>query len=122
TNVSSTFTNIFNTVSVEVQSLSNGTNKIVTGEMRMADLHNRKFLVFTNGNTMFLWLASYRPAITNQSSFGTSDPSLLNKQVQQIPLGSTENQFQVVVTHWRHRSLPTSTGYSLSSLLLPIEA
>ena len=52
TNVSPQMTNIFNTVEVQLSSVNHTNNLIDTGELRMSDLHDRKFLIFTNsGNT-----------------------------------------------------------------------
>src|SRR5437773_8471756 len=62
-------TNYFNTVRVEI---SSGTNLLLsTGDMRMADIHNRRFLIGTNSSGIFLWMNSYRTNATGTSSFGS---------------------------------------------------
>ena len=106
TNISPALTNIFNLVSVEVDSVSS-TNKLVTGEMRLADVLNRRFLFFTNANSQVnLWLDSYRPSSTNQNAF-TNDANLLNLQFAHYQMASTESNFNITMTFDRHRSLGT---------------
>ena len=109
TNVSPAMTNIFNLVSVEVDSISS-TNKLRTGEMRVADVLNRRFLFFTNGNNMVnLWLDSYGSASNGLCQF-TNDKTLLNTQLVQYQLAPTESNFNITMTFDRHRSLGSYTG------------
>jgi YD repeat-containing protein len=93
---------IFDTVKVEIY---RGSTKIMdTGEMRSSDIHGRKFLVFTNSGKLKLWLAPYRPSITNQSNF-TNDAPLLNRQLLENTLQGSDNEFKMNFTHQRHRGL-----------------
>lgn len=106
TNVSPAMTNVFNTVSIEVYSLANTNNRLVTGPLRVADLHNRRMLVATNSSTnLMLWLAPFRSDNTNQGSFSGSDLALTNKQVLNLSLATNESQFAVRMTHQRHRAI-----------------
>ncbi|HYG33434.1 MAG TPA: hypothetical protein VEC99_01540, partial [Clostridia bacterium] len=45
TNVYSGLTNIFDTITVEVSSVENPAKKVTTGEVKLADVHNRRLLV-----------------------------------------------------------------------------
>ena len=56
---------VFDTMHVEV--LRSSTTILDTGELRMCDLHSRKFLLFTNDNQLVLWLAGYQPGKTNRT-------------------------------------------------------
>lgn len=111
TNVSPlmTATNLFNTVDVLIYNTANTNSRIDTLDMRMADLLNRKFLVFTNQNLLQLWLAPFIPGNTNQSSFGTSDPSLTNQQVLTLPL-TNGNVFSITLTHKRHKAVSAAAA------------
>jgi RHS repeat-associated protein len=71
-------TNVFNTVSVQVTSLTNPATRIETGDIRILDLHNRRFALWyepagTNFH-MILSLDSFRPDATNHLSFVVADP------------------------------------------------
>jgi RHS repeat-associated protein len=112
TNVFAGLTNAFDTVSIEISSDANPTNKIITGDLRMADLHNRKFLMRTDKvdsthHNLILSLAAYRTNITSQSAF-TNDAALLNKQLATNNLVSTDDRLTLKITHKRHRALPSS--------------
>ncbi len=114
TNISPTWTNIFDTVSVEVFSNVATNKRVWTGTMRMADLHNRKFLVRhqPNGSNfdVILSLAPYRPSATNQIKNFTNDVDFLYAQTNRALLASTDDQLTVRLTHKRHRTLPTGTS------------
>jgi RHS repeat-associated protein len=107
TNVSPLMTNIFNTVDIQVYSIANTNHLIDTGEMRMSDLHNRKFLILTNGVNLQLWLAAFQPGVTNQTAF-SNDAALTNVQILSLPLtyGPT---FGITVTHHRHKAINPSS-------------
>ncbi|MEK7782024.1 MAG: SBBP repeat-containing protein [Verrucomicrobiota bacterium] len=112
TTVSPAMTNIFNTVSVEIVSLADTNNRITTGPLRMADLHNRRFLIATpNSTNMMLWLAPYQPTTTNQSAFDASDLALTNKQVKTITLTTNEVSFALRLSHQRHRAVNFAPDY-----------
>lgn len=109
TNVYTSWTNIFDTLRVQVQRGS--TTILDTGNMRTSDLHTRKFLLYTNNNNLTLWLAPYRPDNMGQSSF-TNDASLTNKQIATAALQGGDTQFNVRFIHQRHRFLnPTNGGW-----------
>jgi len=97
-------TNIFNTLQVRVFSGStpSGSPVLDTGALRMTDLHNRKFLLYTNTTTTLkLRLEGYRPGATGVSAFNES--SLTNIQELTYTLPST-NGFTVQLIHLRHRA------------------
>jgi RHS repeat-associated protein len=105
TNALPQMTNVFNTVQVQIFNLSYPTN-VDTGELRMADLHNRRFLIMTNGNNLQLWLAAYQAGITNQTLFG-ADTTLTNVQYLNFPL-TNGPLFGITVTHRRHKAINPS--------------
>lgn len=110
TNVSPAMTNIFDTISVEIYSLVDPKKDIQTGDMRMADLHNRQFYITqkaTNSTQVHLSLilSPYRTNISTQASFGSSDTNLLSKQVLSMTLDSLDDQLGVRLKYTRHRAL-----------------
>lgn len=107
TNAYPAWTNIFDTLRVQVQRGS--TTILDTGNMRTSDLHTRKFLMFTNNNNLTLWLAPYRPDIAGQSSF-TNDAALTNKEIISAALQGGDTQFNVRFIHQRHRFLNPTNG------------
>jgi RHS repeat-associated protein len=109
TNISPTLTNIFDTVSVEIYSVSNPTNAIQTGAMRLVDLHNREFYInqtMTNANQvqLSLILLPFRTNITTQFAF-SNDTNLLSEEVLSMTLGTNENQLGVCFQYQRHQAL-----------------
>ncbi|HWX22414.1 MAG TPA: DUF6531 domain-containing protein [Candidatus Binatia bacterium] len=122
TNVYPTWTNIFDTISVQVFSDRNTNNSLFTGDLRTLDLHNRKFLVrhvATNGNySLILSLAPFRPAATNVMAF-TNDSALTNQQQLTMTLTTADDQLTVRFTRKRHRtesSTVTNANYWASYL------
>jgi len=80
---------------------------VFTGDLRTADLHNRKFLIrhekiSTNQHRLILSLAGFS---TNYNTFGafTNDTALLNKQAVTNTLDSSDDLLRVKFTHKRHR-------------------
>ncbi len=114
---------VFDTACVEVYSDSNangvfdaGEPRIVTGEIPSLYLHNRQMLLRhvktgTNQHTMSVTLEAYRPGVAGQGSFGTSDPTWLQKQVASVSLTSADDLLRLKVVHTRHRAL--GTGFQL---------
>ena len=92
---------IFDTVDVQV--INNGSTNFDTSSLRCCNVEDRPFLIYferTNitsntGLRLKMYLASYRPAITNTASF-TNDTSLLNKQVQSLVI--TDKSFSNNIT------------------------
>ncbi len=116
TNVSPRLTNIFDTVQVELYSVNNPDKKIATCEMRMADLHNRKFFI-THTNIgdgrvhAILTLAPYRPDATNSiGNFAPTDTALTNKQVLTLVLTNTDDELKLRLRHRRQRALNWETA------------
>ena len=110
TNVSPSMTNIFDTLSVEIYSVVDPNKDIQTGDMRLADLHNRQFYITqsnpaTNQITLSLILAPYRTNITTQASFGSSDPTLLSKQVLSFNMDQYDDSLNIRFKYNRHRTL-----------------
>ncbi|MBI5386381.1 MAG: hypothetical protein HZA90_17055, partial [Verrucomicrobia bacterium] len=141
TNLSPYLTNLFDTVSVEVYSVANPSTRLVSGELRMADLHNRKFLIrhekiTATQHRLIMSLAPYRPDITNEVEFSAvdpnapADPDILKKLATTNTLGATDDDLRVKFVHTRQRTLPTGwvvpsfwetfPGYS-SSRVIEIE-
>lgn len=115
TNVSPTLTNIFDTVQVELYSVNNPQKKIATAEMRMADLHNRKFyLSHTNIGSgqvqALLTLGAYRPNATGQGTFSASDLTQTNKQVLTLTLDGTDDDLKLRLRHRRQNALKWETA------------
>jgi RHS repeat-associated protein len=108
TNVSPQMTNIFNTVEVQLSSVNHTNNLIDTGELRMSDLHDRKFLIFTNSGNLRLWLAPYVSGNTNQSNFSGGD-NLTNIQILSLSL-TNGGQFGLTVTHRKHKAINPSAA------------
>ena len=104
--------NAFNTVAVNVYKNTLATTNLLlttsTGgnNWYSCDLHNRKFLLFTNNSRLCLWLAPYRPGITNIESFlGPSSTALQSNSVA-IPSASS---LEVDIAHMRKAiKLPSS--------------
>lgn len=106
-------TNIFDTVSIEVFSNANPSKKVLTGDLRMSDIQNRKLLVrYDNAaSNLLLYLAPYYSAVAGQGTFtlgASPDPDLLKKQVVSQALDNSDDALTVRVIHKRHRRLPTN--------------
>jgi len=125
TNIFPGWTNIWDTVSVQVYSTVHSNLSLFTGDLRMADLQDRKFLVLqqTNGASNFtltLSLAPYRPTGTNVMAF-TNDSSLLNQETLTMTLASTDDPIEIVFTNKRHRTEPSGVTNSANSYLSVFE-
>ncbi|TAL05013.1 MAG: hypothetical protein EPO07_04340, partial [Verrucomicrobia bacterium] len=115
TNVSPRLTNVFDTVYVEIFSLLNPQKTIKTAEMRMADLHNRKFyLTHTNLSAgqcqAILTLAPFSSAATGPGSFATNDVALTNKQVATVTFDGTDDELRLRIRHRRQKGLTWQTA------------
>ena len=127
TNVNPALTNIFDTVSVEVYSVNSPNRDIQTGDMRLVDLHNRKFYITESNNApnqirLSLVLAPFNTNITTVSSFGSSDPTLKSKQVLPLGLDQFDDQLNIRFKYNRHRGMgpsypidPTQTFYNFDA-------
>ncbi len=109
TNISPTLTNIFDTVSVEIYSVTDPVKDIKTGDMRLVDLHNREFYIYqtaTNGNQvrLSLILLPFRTNITSQLAF-TNDSNLTSKEVASMTLDQYDDQLNVRFKYYRHRAI-----------------
>jgi RHS repeat-associated protein len=113
TNIFPTWTNIFDTISIQVFSNSATNKSIFTGDLRTADLHNRKFLVRhqTNGANydLILSLAAYRPSSTNLFNF-TNAPNLVNPQQLKMTLTTNDDALTIRFTRKRHRTISSNTA------------
>jgi len=117
TNISPTLTNVFDTVSVEIYSLTNPTNNIQTGPLRLVDLHNREFYIYQTTNAaspgtvqLSLILLPFRTNVTTQFAF-TNDSTLLSREVLTMNLGAPETQMGVRFQYLRHQAL--GAGYPI---------
>jgi RHS repeat-associated protein len=120
TNVFYGLTNIFDTVCVEASSVTNPVRKVTSGEVRMADLHNRRLLIRheTNGpnaHNLILNLAAYRPNAVGATNFTTGD-ALLNVQQASVALDASDEQINVQWVCRRHRALPDSIATNSQAL------
>jgi len=128
TNVNPIMTNMFDTVSVEIYSLNSPNRDIQTGDMRLVDLHNRKFYLTQSNSApnqiqLSLVLAPFNTNITTVASFGGSDTNLTSKQVLSMTLDQFDDQLSVRFKYHRHRGMapsypidPNQTFYGFSSL------
>jgi RHS repeat-associated protein len=113
TNVNPILTNIFDTLSVEVYSVNSPNRDIQTGDMRLVDLHNRKFYLTQSNSAanqiqLSLVLAPFNTNITTVASFGSSDSSLKSKQVLSLTLDQFDDQLNVRFKYNRHRGMAPS--------------
>jgi RHS repeat-associated protein len=127
TNVSPRLTNVFDTVYVELFSLINPGKIIRTSEMRMADLHNRKFfLTHTNlGGGLCqatLTLAAYGTNATGLGSWATNDIALTNKQVASLTLDGSDDQLRVRIRYRRQRALTWQTAVDVPAGFLEVNS
>jgi RHS repeat-associated protein len=112
TNVDPLMTNLFDTLSVEVYSLTDPHKDIQTGPMRLVDLHNRQFyLTQTNSATnqwpLSLILAPFRTNVTTQYAY-TNDSTLLSKEVLTTTLDQFDDRLNVRFRYYRHRAISPS--------------
>jgi RHS repeat-associated protein len=110
TQVSPRLTNLFDTVQVELFSVSNPQKRIATSELPMADFHNRKFyLTHTNAGggqvQAILTLGAYRPNAPGQGNFSAEDTALTNKQVLTLTLDGTDDDLKLRLRHRRQKAL-----------------
>jgi YD repeat-containing protein len=109
----STNLNFFNTVEIMAFSQANPGRVVGTGEMRLADLHNRPMLLkflqegTNNVHDMILSLAPYAPTITNVFTFGARADSTW-KLTSSNRLDSTDDGLVFQITHHRNRFLPSN--------------
>lgn len=110
--------NAFDTVRIQVSNSQNG-NKIDTGEWPMADLHNRRLMVYqykSSGDFYFrLAMAPFRPGVGGSSSFGTgnfTDMSRAQVRQEKIGGGSAGTTVTIAVDHSTHRGFTNSTANS----------
>lgn len=127
TNVSPRLTNIFDTIQIELFSVNNPQKKIATAEMRMADLHNRKFyLSHTNLGSgqvqAVLTLGAYRPSASGQGTFSASDTTLTNKQVLTLTLDGTDDNLKLRLRHRRQKALTWETAIDPDRAFLDMDA
>jgi RHS repeat-associated protein len=119
----SSWTNIWDTISVQVYSSNAPSKSLYTGDLRMADLQDRKFLIrqqtnTTSGYTLTLSLAPYQPTATNVFGF-TNDVALTNQETMTMTLATTDDTLDIVYSRKRHRLEPpavTNVNYWSSYL------
>lgn len=124
TNVFPALTNIFNTVSVEISSVNAPTKKVASGELRMAELHNRRFIawhnkVATNNHTLTLTLASFRTNFVTTRAFTNAlvGTNSIYSLVTNVSLAATNDDLQLTIVHKRHRTVPGT--YSSTNFWIP---
>jgi YD repeat-containing protein len=116
TNVSSRLTNIFDTVNVTVQSVAHPTTKITSGNLNLAEINDRRFLIRhdaidANNTRMVLVLDSFRTNVTRVKDFSTvtqafppNTNAVCSLQASNT-LSSSDDQLQVTIVQQRHRAL-----------------
>ncbi|HEV2327615.1 MAG TPA: DUF6531 domain-containing protein [Verrucomicrobiae bacterium] len=126
TNVDPLLTNIFDTVSVEIQSQVDPTKDIKTGDMPLVELENREFYIhqfLTNGNVhLDLILMPFRTNITTVAAF-TNDATLLDKEVLSLNFDQFDSTLNINFRYKRHKAITTSdpllTGFLGFGAVLP---
>ena len=117
TNVSPALTNIFDTVSVEISSVNAPTKKVSTGDLRLAEIHNRRLVawhtkVSSTQHTLTLSMDSFRTNITATKAFSSvqltnnSNTNILVNLTTNVTLHSTNDLLTMTLINKRHRSLP----------------
>lgn len=115
--VSPRLTNLFDTVHVEVASVARPSVRVVSGELRVAELHHRRFLVrhekvSATSHKLILSLAAFAPATPGQGAFSSVkpldpvDPAVLKSLVQSVLLNASDDELALTMTWRRHRDLP----------------
>lgn len=112
-NVNPGLANIFDLVNVLVYSQATPSRSIATGDMRIVDLLNRKFIlrfekITSTTHRMILSLEPYRTNVTGIAQF-TNDSTLLKQQIiTNGSLTTADNNMIVQFTYKRHRALPAA--------------
>jgi RHS repeat-associated protein len=114
-NVAARMTNIFDTVSVELVSTRNPSKRIVTAEMRTAELHNRKLFlrhadIGGGQHQATLYLGPWSSAATGTGSFASMEGVATNKQQTSITLDASDDPLELRLRHRRQRSLGWEVG------------
>ena len=108
TNIDPQLTNVFDTVSVEIYSVTDPTKDIKTGNLPLVELENREFYIdqfMTNGNVQLnLVLMPFRTNITSQFAF-TNDATLLSKEVLSLKFDQFDDDLQVCFRYQRHHTI-----------------
>jgi RHS repeat-associated protein len=126
TNVDSALTNIFDTVNVTIYSVSNPTNSISTGSLRLTDLHDREFyvnqvLTNTTNVQLSLILLPFRTNVTTQFAY-TNDSNLLSREVLSMILKNNENQLSVRFQYQRNQALAATNPVDPTTVFLGFNA
>ncbi|MBI1178452.1 hypothetical protein GC207_13540 [bacterium] len=104
-------TNWFNTIQLHVYSLSNTNRYVDSGELKVADILNRRLLLrfqqvgTNNQHQMILSLAALHPGITNRTTFGGN---ITYVQAATNTLYSTDDKLGYQVIYRRLKTLGTS--------------
>ncbi len=124
----SSYSNLFESVQVDVTSTTNTSRKVTSGKFRLIDLHNRAlqlWFVETNGNhQMNLGLNSFRSELTNVVSFSNavaasfSSTQSLNELWESVTLDSTDDDLTIQLQWFRHQSIVTSTNAAMPAVTL----
>ncbi|HEV2329320.1 MAG TPA: transglutaminase domain-containing protein, partial [Verrucomicrobiae bacterium] len=111
TNVDPQLTNVFDTVSVEIESVQDPTKDIKTGDMPLVELENREFYInqfVTNGNVQLnLVLMPFRTNITTVAAF-TNDATLLDKEVLSLKFDEYDGLLNINFRYKRHKAIAAS--------------
>jgi len=124
---------IFDTINVKIYKDNGGTKTLLmeTDDLRMVDLHNRRFLLYAvqqvsipggvpiNAHTLKLSLEAFRPdteANTAPNPSFTAGDSLLNKQLKTAALSSSDDALTFAIQYQRHRAVTSGSAHWSSFL------
>ena len=113
-------------MSVEIYSVNSPNRDIQTGDMRLVDLHNRKFYITESNSApnqiqLSLVLAPFTHQHHHQASFGSSDPTLKSKQVLSLTLDQFDDQLNVRFKYNRHRGMGPSYPIDPNAAVLQLQ-
>jgi len=113
------YSNLFESVEVEVTSTTNASRMLTTGKFRLLDLHTRVlqlWFVETNGNhEMKLGLNAFRSELTNSVSFsnavsaGLTSTQALNELRDSVLLDATDDELTLRL-RWHSYQPPTNSN------------
>jgi len=105
-------TNYFDTVRVDIVTGASQNNVLLTtGDMQMADIHNRRLIEATNSTGVYFWMEPYRTNAVGTGSFGSYlTNSYLSAQSNCVSLGGNTS-FGIKIMYSHHRFAYCLNGY-----------
>ncbi len=110
--------NIFDHIQVQVFQTTTATNNLIldTGNWRICDMLNRKFLLYSTAATnVTLYMESYRPGVAGTDNFAGFDTSssVVKGQSLQALVGSGITSLPMIYTYKRRASTLTQPWYTI---------